>query len=74
MKVKVLKLLHLLGLDALLLGLFEKLALWTIKELQALLSGMEKCLEKAKFSFSKRIDKLQNFLVRIARYRNKHLS
>lgn len=35
MKVKVVLLLHLLGLDGLLLGLFEKLALHLIKKLTA---------------------------------------
>lgn len=47
MKTKFGKLMHLLELDVLLLGLFEKLALWLIKKLERSLQRLLSSLEKA---------------------------
>lgn len=46
MKTKFVKLMHLLGLDVLLLGLFEKLALWLIKKLERRLARLLGLLDK----------------------------
>ncbi|MBO4940203.1 MAG: hypothetical protein J6D30_04200 [Clostridia bacterium] len=48
MKTKFGKWLHLLELDVLLLGLFEKLALWLIKKLERRLARLLRSLEKAR--------------------------
>ena len=47
MKTKFVKLMHLLELDVLLLGLFEKLALWLIKKLERRLARLLGLLDKA---------------------------
>ena len=47
MKAKFVKLMHLLELDVLLLGLFEKLALWLIKKLENGLEILFRSLDKA---------------------------
>ena len=48
MKMKFVKWLHLLELDVLLLGLFEKIALWLIKKLERRLERLLRSLEKAR--------------------------
>ncbi len=47
MKEKFFKVLHLLGVDALLLGLFEKLARELIKRLEAWLCSLHSLLQRA---------------------------
>lgn len=48
MKTKFGKLLHVFELDVLLIGLFEKLALWLIKKLERRLKRLFSSLEKAR--------------------------
>ena len=47
MKTKIIQLLHLLGLDALLLGLLEKLLLKSIKKLTDWTSSLRRFLDRA---------------------------
>ena len=48
MKAKVIMLLHLFGLDVLLLGLFEKLLLGLSKKLAALKNAAERSLDRCR--------------------------
>ena len=48
MKAKVIMLLHLFGLDVLLLGLFERLLLGLSKKLAALKNAAERSLDRCK--------------------------
>ena len=50
MKIKIIKLLHVFGWDALLLGLLEKLALGLIKKLESWLTSARNFLDRVQRS------------------------
>ena len=66
MIVKLIRLLHLLGVDALLLGLFEKWMLWAIKALESLLKIAQKWNNWVFDTLSVLIKAMQNALVQTA--------
>ncbi|MBQ8295742.1 MAG: hypothetical protein IJX87_04835 [Clostridia bacterium] len=74
MTVKLIKLLHLLGVDALLLGLFEKIMLWTIKTLEHWLALLEKFTKWAFHTISNRIAATKNLLVKVITFHSDALS
>lgn len=68
MRIKIIRLLNLLGVDALLLGLFEKLALWTIKTIEHWLIMLEKFVTWGVSTLTRWKAAVENLLVDVTQF------